>query len=225
MTEIEKQRALDEFYGLYPRYSGLLDEWEFSDDFRFYDAEEERYITENQLRALSERYIKSRVGVVDQLIGLLMAGMFLPRWVGEMRKEIRSSYYVMYLLGRGGQSSLGTLDGSILNDQLRNQYIYLNNFANAMAEGGLSEAQIAARAGLYFQSSRQMFERGRAGARGLILPAYPGESSECGVNCRCKWRIINFEDKWSCYWVRSAKESCATCLSRSAEWSPYVVYK
>lgn len=206
----------------------MVTEWTYDEEsYRYYDEENDRYVTEAQLRALSERYLKSRVGVVDQVVGLLLASLLLPRWVTEVRDELGQTYYIMYLLGRGGASRMADRDWSLLSDQLRKQYGYLNNFASQMAAGGMSEAQIAARTALYWQSSRGLFEMGRTiGARDLMLPAYPGDgTSECGAHCKCWWRIIEFTDKWDCYWVRTAGESCPTCQARAQVWAPFVVYK
>jgi hypothetical protein len=227
LSDQDKQRALDDFYSQYPKYAGILDTWDFDESYKYYDETAGRYVSENQLRALSERYLKRRVSVVDQLVGLLLASMFLPKWVSQARNEIRQTYFTMYVLGRGGVNKMTPEDWGRLSEQLKTQYHYFNNFANEMADGGLSEDQISYRTSLYLNSSRQAFEVARTiGARNLILPAYPGDgSSECGVNCKCWWRIIEFDDKWDAYWIRTAGESCPTCQARASIWVPYVVYK
>lgn len=228
MSTKQRQAAIDWFNQHFSRYDGILDTWPYDDEtYRYYDDEGEKYLTEAQVRAISERYLKSRIKVVDELMGLLLAGMFLPRWVNQAREEITHTYFVMYLLGLGGLGQMTEADRVDLSQALQTQYHYLNRFADDMAEGNLSEDQIRYRASLYFQSSRQAFERARTiGARGLVLPAYPGDgSSECQANCKCWWRIIEFEDKWDAYWVRTAGESCPTCQVRSSEWAPYTVYK
>lgn len=98
------------------------------------------------------------------------------------------------------------------------QLPYLRKFAADVRAGRLSDAQIAARAGLYAGAVRSTW--GAARWAGAGLPAMPGDgSSECLTQCGCSWA---FRDD-GYYWERGKNDSCPTCISREAQWRPYQV--
>lgn len=146
--------------------------------------------------------------------------------VVSMREALRDTYVAEYLAGRGGRNAMTQADWGRLGHMLREQYTYLNDFAADVAAGKLSEAQIAARAASYFNSATQAFERGRAAARGLSLPAMPGDgSTECRSNCKCRWEIEETSTEWRATWTQSAAEHCPTCNERAGMWNPLVIQK
>lgn len=151
----------------------------------------------------------------------------IQEWTLEMRQLIKETYIGQYVLASGGRNKLGPADWGRVGAQVRSQYAYLQGFAQDIVNGRYnSAAAIAARAGLYINSSTQMFERGNAARHGLTLPAYPGDgSSVCVTNCRCYWDIEEMGEEWHCTWVRTAEESCKTCIERAETWAPYVVPK
>lgn len=96
------------------------------------------------------------------------------------------------------------------------QLPYLRQFAAAIAAGRLSDAQIAARAGLYAGAVCATW--GSARWAGAGLPAMPGDgSTECLTQCGCAWA---FRDD-GYYWERGKNDSCPTCISREAQWRPW----
>ena len=109
---------------------------------------------------------------------------------------------------------------------LSNQYRYLDNFAQEIANGTLTEAQIGARSGLYVDSATQAFERAKAASRFLVLPNYPGDgTSLCMANDKCTWVIQEFDNRWEAYWTLSPAEHCQVCLDRATLWNPLVIMK
>ncbi|MFT4040690.1 MAG: hypothetical protein QM692_21095, partial [Thermomicrobiales bacterium] len=104
---------------------------------------------------------------------------------------------------------------------------YLRGFAEEIAAGTLSEAQVAARTQLYLASATQAYERGRAaGCVGLELPCYPADGgTRCLTNCRCHWDIKETADAWSAYYRTNAGETCPDCQARAARYNPYVQQK
>lgn len=96
------------------------------------------------------------------------------------------------------------------------QVPYLRNFAADVAAGRLSDAQIAARAGLYAGATRASYSKGRWSGRGL--PAYPADGgTACLVNCKCSW----VERGGMMYWELGTAEHCPDCESRAAQWRPW----
>lgn len=201
-----------------------------------YDTEKNRYrntatgtlLTDKRLRVLVQAYLADRQAETDALADALLAGTItLTFWVNQMRQVQKETYFTAYLLGVGGihqADSLGLGDTGFL---LSEQYGYLNEFGRDIAAGILSLAMIKHRSSLYLDSAIKMFERGRVRARGMDdLPAYPGDgTSECGVHCKCYWRIVDHGDHWDCFWMRTARESCPTCVTRASTWAPFVIYR
>lgn len=174
-----------------------------------------------------ESYLAAQSREARRIAGMLTSGEFsLDQWLQEMRSLVKRTYVSSYILGRGGRSNMGYGDWGRIGGLLTRQYRFLLAFASDISLGNLSDAQIAARAELYIHSAVQAFERARGSARGISLPAYPGDgSTQCGVNCKCHWEIIDADDFWSCSWVLGAAEHCDDCVERSNAWAPIMVAK
>lgn len=112
-----------------------------------------------------------------------------------------------------GDRALSKDDRTALRTALREQFKFLGGFVEQL--GGMSEAQVAARAALYAASAKATYWQAWAGGS---LPAYPGDgSSECLTNCKCRWEKRG-EDY---YWIMGANEHCSTCQTRASSWAPY----
>jgi len=131
----------------------------------------------------------------DLLSNLVGNGMLAPRdWHAQMREEIKQEYIRQYLLGRGGRAQMTSVDWGSIGGMLgRDQYVYLRKFAQEVAEGKLSEAQIRARSAMYISSAREAFER-----------AHARVAEEAGYDKEC-W-IVN-----------PMIENCEDCLTFQAE--------
>jgi len=149
--------------------------------------------------------------------------MSTSSWVFGMRGEIKKTYINQYLLAKGGRQNMTQADWGRLGGMLKNQYGYLDKFAQDINAGKMTEAQIKARSQLYINSGRQAYERGRVAALGMpSLPAYPGDgSTQCLTNCQCHWEITEAETEWLAYWTLGAAEHCPDCVQRAQDWAPY----
>ena len=102
-------------------------------------------------------------------------------WQSMMRKEIKTRYIQQYLAGRGGVGPMTQADYGSIGGMIADQYRYLDRFASEIAEGKLSEAQIAQRSEMYLNSSREAYERGQkrameiAGLKQVAWINTPGE--------------------------------------------------
>jgi hypothetical protein len=110
------------------------------------------------------RYVQQDIAASESagraLARLVANGQLSPAdWRAAMRAELRDEYIRQYLVGRGGRAQMTASDWGRVGGMLRDQYRYLDNFTEEIAAGRLSEAQIAARSGMYFNSSREAFER------------------------------------------------------------------
>ena len=58
-------------------------------------------------------------------------------------------------------------------------------FAEEIAAGQMSVAQVNRRALMYVDAATQSYEQGQAAQVGVTMPAYPGDgTSECLTNCK-----------------------------------------
>lgn len=170
-------------------------------------------------RGMAERILDMFHQRVGDLAGQLNAGEIdLVTWQVTMRDELRQLYSLQLIAAAKGNRELVPLEvWKTAEDLLGGQYKFLRDFAREIAQGNLSEAQIAARAGMYVDSAKQMYWKQLTSK--ADLPAQPGDgSSECLGNCGCEW--AEEDDGW--HWLRGKNDSCDTCLAREAQWRPYV---
>lgn len=146
--------------------------------------------------------------------------------VVTMREALRDTYSAAYMAARGGRNAMTQSDWGALGQMLRKQYEFLNEFAAEVAAGQLSEAQIAARAMMYFHSSTQAYYRGMQSVSGVILPAHPGDgSTPCRTNCKCRWSIRETPTEFQATWHLGPTEHCPVCVERATNWAPLVIPK
>lgn len=158
----------------------------------------------------------------------LLGGGTVANWERRMLDAIARGHAAAAIAGTAER--LGVAAGSkLLNernlsrverDEIRRavagQVPYLRNFAADVATGRLSDAQIAARAGLYAGATRASYSKGRWSGKGL--PAYPADGgTACLVNCKCSW----VERGGMMYWELGTAEHCPDCESRAAQWRPW----
>lgn len=153
------------------------------------------------------------------ILALLLLGIItLNVWESRMRDALQDAAVIQYVVGRGGFDQMTNEDWRWLDTWLVTQYGFLNGFAQDIATGALSEAQIAARSYLYFSSAVSAFERGRMKGQheDLNLSRFPGDcTSQCCARDRCFWRYVRRTDRIVVYWIRTAKESCFACIDRA----------
>lgn len=191
--------------------------WAYETDTRRYrDLETGRFLSAS-----------AQVELRDDLAQMVTAGDLTPgAWEIEMRARVKLVTTTQYAFGRGGVQALTHEDRVAIGALGWAQFGFLHVFAGDIADGGLSAAQTAARAQLYFGSATSAYEQGPAAAHGgLVLPHYPGDgSTACLGNCRCHVSVNETDDAWEATW-HTAGNACAGCASRAAEWSPLVVPK
>jgi hypothetical protein len=169
---------------------------------------------------LAERVISVSAGLAE--------GGSLTGWVNVMRENIKNAYINQYMLAMGGRNNMKPADWGRVGAEIKKQYRFLNQFANEIANGQLSEKQIANRAKMYIDGSTQLFERANVIARGMPdLPEYPADGGQkCKSKCKCNWRIVETETGWDCYWeLEEGAEHCEDCLANAATYNPLTIRK
>lgn len=194
---------------------------------RFRDKTSGRFVSATKVIDLRDGFQERRRSDVAALTRQLAdQSISVQEWERRMTDAVRQLHTAEYALGRGGLNAMTAADWTAAADLVEQQRGYLRGFAEDVAAGRLSEAQITARAKLYYGAAVGAYERGRASAFGVSLPAYPCDGgTACKSACRCRWQLVDKGAEIHATWKRSASESCSGCKSRAASWSPLVIAK
>ena len=194
---------------------------------RYRNTRTGRFMGPTEMLGLRDSFMDAQRASAAELSERLVQGdLDVGQWQKMMRRDIKTSYIDQYVLAHGGRGTMTQADWGRIGAMVKEQYRYLDGFAEAVADGTLTEGQIRIRSQMYHDSSAQSYERGNAKAYGMPdLPAYPGDgSTACHTNCRCHWRIEEVEGGWDAYWVLDpAAEHCHDCDTRSGDWNPLEV--
>jgi hypothetical protein len=206
----------------------MANRWEYDEaSHRYRDTKTGRFLSPASAVDLRDDFqARRRVDLVNLTGRLADEEITVQQWETEMQSLVRQVHGVEYAFGRGGRNAMTDAELAELADLVKTQHGFLRQFAQDVASGKLSEAQIAARANLYYASSVQAYERGRAAGFGVQPPHVPGDgSTPCGANCRCFLTYVETADEVHITWHKTANESCSGCKNRAASWKPLVIAK
>ena len=184
---------------------------------RYRDNATGRYVSEQHVRETVEAFNLDahRDNVTNLTQQLIDKKISLPDWQQAMAQEIKDAHIVNASAGRGGRNAMTQEDWGRTGGRLTNEYNHLNSFADDIATGNMSDAQIMARANSYSGASRKAYYDGMTAAaadagfteeRRLLQPGEscgdciafeakgwqpvgslpePGQDSQCLSNCNC----------------------------------------
>jgi hypothetical protein len=136
----------------------------------------------------------------------------LAQWQIGTASEIKDAHLAQAMFGAGGRANMGNVEWGRVGQTLREQYSFLDKFAQAIARGEISEAMALNRIEMYGDASQQSywaeFAQQRTGRMRYVLhPAehcgdcidravgtytretlrgYPGDgSTQCGPHDKC----------------------------------------
>lgn len=201
--------------------------WYGHPDYRYRD-EQGRYAAQKGLWEWADQSIEdTQQSVKPWGLMLEQKTLSLADWEQQMRDTIAKEVLRQYILAIGGRDRMTQADYGAVGGIVADQFRYLTEFADRIAAGEYSGAQIAAISTMYIESAREGFERGSARVRGLPdMPAYPGDGSSClGLTrCGCHWEYHFRQGRWECFWTMNmSKENCDLCIDHSVEWGPLVI--
>ncbi|MGE3267180.1 MAG: hypothetical protein AB7P40_00435 [Chloroflexota bacterium] len=202
--------------------------WQYSRAARrFRDTRSGRFLAFSKAVDLRDGFQERRQADVAALTRRLAnEDISVQQWEAEMTQAVRETFSAQYALGRGGLNAMTAADWLAADDLVQAQRQYLRGFAQDIAAGKLSAAQITARAKLYYGASTAAYERGRAAAWGVRPPHVPGDgSTPCLSQCKCYLTYVDKPDEVHVTWHRTASESCSVCKSRARTWRPLVIAK
>ena len=181
----------------------------------------EGYVTESIAAASSAPAVVSQGVIsagVDNYANLAAAGLVTPeQFVDLMKGEVKREYIRQYLLGIGGLDQMTPADWGSIGGMLKEQYGYLNGFADALATGQLTEGQITNRARMYVNSAREAFNRAdwrahiKAGYDEVrwVLNAQAENCPDCIELDAMGWQKIEDDPFDGCY----PGSGCTVCLT------------
>lgn len=164
---------------------------------RYYNTETGRFLSRAEALGYVDESIKATSSATDLLASYVSDGMIAPTdWHDLMKREIKNEYIREYILGKGGRAQMTQVDWGSIGGMLKEQYGYLDGFAELVASGDLSEAAIRSRSRMYINSAREAYERAKERVAG-----------EAGYD----------EELW----VLGIADHCEDCLAFEAEgWQP-----
>ena len=173
-------------------------------------------VAQSVMLGWQDKYTAVVKGKVEFLTEAFIDGnISMETWQTQMALEIKDGWTTSSVIGRGGRSSMTQADWGRTGGRLNYEYQRLNNFANDINQGLLSDKQIAARAQLYANATRLGYYDGLTSAKidagytheqrflnpaehcddcveyaamGIVIIGTlpePGEASQCGRNCKC----------------------------------------
>lgn len=186
---------------------------------RYRDRQTGRVVDESvarrQAEDLNQRFYRANM---ERLTDQLITGQIdLSTWQARMRQEIKDGHITNLTVGRGGRQQVEFSDWGRVGQRLQMQYRFLDVFAQEIASGTLTEAQIRARAAMYSTAARTAYFDGMTAAgqaaahteeRRVLNPAEhcpdclgyaaqgwvpigtlpkPGQGSQCLSNCKCEY--------------------------------------
>jgi len=165
---------------------------------RYRDADTGRFMPRADVLAYVDQSIHASGVAANQLVDFVVEGVTSPGDFKTLfRQELKGEYIREYLLGIGGREQMGPRDWGSIGGMLQEQYRHLDDFVAEIAAGELTPEQIAARAEMYVNSSREAYERAH------------------GRNAKA---LEMTEEQWV---VDPAKENCGDCLTYAAMgWEP-----
>ncbi len=125
---------------------------------RFRNLRTGRYVSVREVRRAIEAVLDASP-VEGWAEPVADGSMSVGAWHQGMRDEIKRNYLQLYLAGRGGTGMMTARDYGSVGGMIREQYRYLDAFAQEIADGKLSAGQIAMRSAMYINSAREAFER------------------------------------------------------------------
>lgn len=175
-----------------------------------------QFVREKDVIRITEKAITDTLKMGNKVTDNLLSGKInVGTWERQTAELIKNVSLYQYSLGIGGLKQMDWRDYAELNGKLNLQYQYLRAFSNEIIRGNLSEAQIAARAQMYYNKTRHFYEDGRLEGhsrngylweRRVIAASHscsdcirysgmgwakigtlpnPGENCQCRANCKC----------------------------------------
>jgi hypothetical protein len=127
-----------------------------------YRDEKGRFVARDTVYSYVNQSLTISTNVTESLGGYVYNGTIsVNDWMLAMQQEIKDEYIRQYMSFAGGRYAMTPADWGSIGGMVGEQYKYLKGFAQDIATGNLTEAQIIARSNMYINSAREARERAR----------------------------------------------------------------
>lgn len=118
-----------------------MPEWSYSPEYKAYrDLSTGRWASRAQVQGWVTENIALGQNAADGLASMLADDLLrVGDWQAVMRQQIKQSYIEQYITGKGGLEQMTQADWGSIGGQLKEQFSYLDSFAQEIADGKLSE--------------------------------------------------------------------------------------
>jgi hypothetical protein len=152
---------------------------------QYRDVETGKWVSDAIVRAEIDRLADAAAGRLARLTERLRQGdLTLAAWQAEAMRIVKMSHVAAGVIAQGGKAQMTPSAYGFLGSEIRAQYAYLRDLANAIAEGAVPlDGRLVARAGMYGQHARVTFTA--AYARGQAVRGYVSERNVLGSAEHC----------------------------------------
>lgn len=117
-----------------------------------------RFVSFVKIEALANQEIaRTKLKLRNLTKNLYDGKIDLSQWETRFATELKNSHIRLTILAQGGKKRTALNHYGIAGRKLREEYAFLNNFANQIYQGKVSDKEALNRAQLYAQSAAQTF--------------------------------------------------------------------
>jgi hypothetical protein len=206
-----------------PKTSSLTPDYRYNETARRYIGSDGRFVSAGAIRGALDTTLQTSRGNVDLICGQLQRGeISVAKWQAAMAQEIKVSHVASASAAKGGWAQMSQSDYGFTGAKIKEQYQYLQNFANEVASGKQPlNGAFLRRARMYNDAARGTYEdvkkreAKKAGAIEERRVRHAADScidcieyealgwqpigtlpkigaSICRTNCRCTFEYKNF---------------------------------
>lgn len=182
---------------------------------RWRDSSTGRFVSNEAVVSEMRVHQEASYSTLESLTKSLYRGdISLAQWQIATASELKDAHLAQAIFAAGGRANMGQAEWGRVGQTLREQYGFLDKFAQAIADGTVSEAQALARIDMYGDATQQSYwgewAQGRKGKKIYYrlnisehcsdcldrvagnpytfetLRGYPGDgSTKCGARDKC----------------------------------------
>lgn len=125
---------------------------------RWRDSTTGRFVSSEAVENEMFRHSDATHSTLEQLTRQLYGGQInLSQWQIAVASELKDAHLAQAMFAAGGRKNMGFEEFGRVGQTLREQYAFLSNFANAIANGEVSLAQALNRVDMYGEACKQSY--------------------------------------------------------------------
>lgn len=148
---------------------------------RWRDPATGRFISESNVVSEMERHQDATFNTLENLTRQLYNNdITLEQWQISTASELKDAHLAQSMFANGGKNNMTPANYGRVGGVLRSEYRFLQNFANDIANGKVSEAQALARIRQYGRATKQSYWREYKEKSGGLVQWNLNPAEHCG---------------------------------------------